>query len=117
MIAYTDSIEEQLAELDSASTGDAQLAVVDLIEGGLPAFRNSPTYWAKINIADACTWWRASMRSSSKFGLRISLLKLHQAFLPSGSYDENYCRRQPAIDRMPYRKFSRNVVDLLANPA
>lgn len=102
-----DDIQDMARRMDD-NTPPASLRreIAELIERALWAMSDSPSYWTKLHIASACAnlWQGAGRRSDSL--LWLALRDLWYAFLPKGTYDEDYCKRNTAVDEMTSERFS-----------
>jgi hypothetical protein len=92
---------------DDASLPELRAGVATLILESLPELETTPTYWAKVHIAEACrALYANAQRGCGTMWLRLSLINLRYAFLPASCYDEDYCPREAAIDGMPFDQLS-----------
>jgi hypothetical protein len=77
------------------------------------------TYWAKEHVVLACQHFNGNTASNlgrrgcTDWWLTLCLLRLRDAFLPAGSYDDRATPRNPVIAAMSIRELSSQVRDHL----
>jgi hypothetical protein len=91
---------------DGSPPASLRREIAELIDRALVAMSDSPSYWTKLHIASACSSLLQGAVRRSDYGLRLALHDLWDAFLPEGTYNEDYCERNTAIDELTSERFS-----------
>jgi hypothetical protein len=114
MDTLLDDIQDIARRMDDTPPASLRQEIAEVIDRALGGMSDFPSYWTKLHIASACgnLWQSASRRSD--FGLRLALHDLWDAFLPEGTYNEDYCKRNTGIDEMTSARFSAAARAVLA---
>jgi hypothetical protein len=83
--------------------------IAGLILRSQPEVARRGTYWAKSHLVYACRAFNDNTRVSAHSQdnpawLAYCLLQLRDAFLPRGTYNEGYTRRDQTIDRLTFEE-------------
>jgi hypothetical protein len=102
-----DQIQDIARKLDDAEPASMLRETAEAIDHALEVMGDSPSYWTKLHIASACSnLWQSALRRSDD-RLRMALYDLWYAFLPEGTYNEDFSTRNTAIDKMTPERFTK----------
>ncbi len=94
---------------------ELRLAVLDLIAACLEQTKHSLGYWEKENIAGAIAalaWNLTSNQSVTDAWLRLSVVRAEKTLVPKEQRDEEYGRKDDAVDSLTYQQFKSTLEQL-----
>lgn len=115
---YLIDIEDLRRRMDDPrlTVADARAGAAALIRRAVYLLQTRPTYWVKSHIVDAGRHFYSNTKANrggpTKWWLDASLATLLCAF--ADWYDEDYCPREVAVDRMSFEELSACVDEVLA---